>query len=289
MDDYRPISPKELERGYFLVTHRLLIKKIILISVIVLLAIFYAFLIFQAVSYFRAPSFDVSAQNITKNNFDWETFHKERAPQNLLIDKPEFISLGDRKYNLTVLIENPNTDWAIKSLDYHFVSQDEDTPTRKAFINPQEKRLLTLTGYESSKAVRNPELVISNIKWYRVDNTFPQIDIKLSNINFQAASRQTVDGVTSELPARVSWQAYNDSVYNFWEVGWQIALYNGDKLVAFNELNTKDFLSLSTRNLETVWLNGLPRVTKAVIFPIINKLDSGIFKYIYVEPTGDSR
>ena len=289
MDDYKPISQKELERGYFLVTHRLLIKKIILIGAISLLAIFYAFLIFQIINYFRSPSFDTAARQIQGNTFDWATYHNQRVPKNLSIGKPEFISLGERKYNITTLVENTNQDWAVDSLDYHFVSQGESTPTKTTFINPGEKRLLALTAYESDKAIRNPELVISNIKWYRIDNSFPQIDIKVSNITFAAASRETVEGVTSELPARVAWQAYNDSVYNFWEVGWQIALYNGDKLVALNEAKSKEFLALDTRDLETVWLNGLPRVTKAVIFPVLNKLDSGIFKDVYVEPTLENR
>lgn len=289
MDDYRPISQKELERGYFLVTHRLIIKKIALISAIVILIIFYAIIIWQFFNYLRSQSFNQVATSIDQSKIDWAAYHNSRAPQNLDLDKPTFISLGDRKYNIVALVANPNQNWAVKNLDYHFVSQGEATPTQTAFINPGETRLLAITGYDSDKAIRDPELVISDIEWYRIDSRFPQINIEVSGIAFQAASRQTVDGVTTQLPARVSWQAYNDSVYNFWEINWQVALYNGDKLVALNEPKTKDFLALERRDMETVWLGGLPRVTRAEVFPLINKLDSGIFKDIYVVPNSDRR
>ncbi|MFA6307906.1 MAG: hypothetical protein WC664_03660 [Patescibacteria group bacterium] len=289
MDDYKPISQKELERGYFIVTHRLLINKIVFGLVIFILIILYGALIVMTFNYFRGPSFNASALAIQNNTFDWSTYHNSRAPEEITISKPEFTSLGDRRYNITALVENKNKNWAVKSMDYHFVSQGESTPSKTAFINPDDKRLLALTAYQSDIAIRNPELVVSNLEWYRIDDTFPVINIDISNIVFHAASRETVDGVTSDLPARVSWQAYNDSVYNFWEIDWQVALYNGDKLVAINELKSKDFLALENRELETVWLNSLPRVTRSNIFPLLNKLDKSIFKDIYVTPKVENR
>ncbi|MFA6466286.1 MAG: hypothetical protein WCV71_00280 [Patescibacteria group bacterium] len=284
MDDYKPISQKELERGYFFVTHRLLIKKIIFLLSIFILVVFYGFLIFRSIKYFTGPSFSNLALEIQQNTFDFASYHNQRVPQNIILGQPEFISLGDRRYNIVALVENPNKDWAVKSIEYYFVSQGEPSPSKTTFINPGEKRLLTLTAYESNKAIRSPELVISKTEWYRVDNSFPQINIDITDITFQASSRETVDGVVSDLPARVLWRAYNDSVYNFWEVDWQVALYNSDKLVAINELKTKDFLALENRDLEAVWLTKLPRVTRAAVFPIINKLDSAIFKDIHVTP-----
>lgn len=289
MDDYKPISQKELDRGYFFVTHRLLIKKIIFAVAILILVIFYGALIFRTINYLSGTGFSNSALQIQQNTFDWATYHSQRVPQDISLGKPVFTSLGDRRYNLTALVENPNENWAIKSMDYHFISQGEATATKNTFINPREKRLLVLLAYKSDKAIRDLELVVSNIEWYRTDSSFPEINMEISNIKFQAATRQIVDGVTTDLPARVSWQAYNDSIYNFWEVDWQVALYNSDKLVAINELKTKDFLVLETRELETVWLTTLPRVTRAAISPLINKLASDIFKDIYVAPKVENR
>ena len=284
MDDYKPISQEELNRGYFFITHKLLIKKIVFILTILIFVIFYGVLIFKAINYFRGAGFSASARQIQQSNFDWRAYHSANAPQDIETSKVSFISLGDRRYNIVALVENSNTDWTVKSLDYHFVSQGEATPIKTAFINPAETRLLSLTAYESDKAIRNPELVISNIDWYRIYSSFPEINLEISNIKFQAASRETVDEVTIDLPSRVSWQAFNDSVYNFWEIDWQIALYNGNTLVAINELKAKDFVALETRNLETVWLNRLARVTRASVFPILNKLDKDIFKNVYADP-----
>lgn len=284
MDEYKPITQKELERGYFFVTHRLLIRKIAFGIAIFILVILYGVLIFNTVNYFRGGGYTESARTITESTFDWAAYHQARAPINLEISNPEFISLGDRRYNIAAMVRNPNDNWAVKSIDYHFVSQGEETPTRTTFINPGEEKLLALTAYQSDRPIRNPELVVSNTKWYRIDSTFPQINIEVSDIRYTAAIRETVGGVTTDLPARVSWTAYNDSVYNFWEVDWQVALYNGNALVGLNELKAKDFLALEERDLEVSWLVRLPRVTRAAVFPVINKLDSDNFKDIYVPP-----
>ena len=47
-----------------------------------------------------------------------------------------------------------------------------------------------------------------------------------------------------KLPARVVWQATNDSLFDFWQVPWQVAVYNQDRLVGVSELLVEDFKSL---------------------------------------------
>ncbi len=284
MDDYKPISQKELERGYFFVTHRLLLQKIILAIVILLLAILYVFAVWRGIAYFRGGSFGSLAAQIDEDTFDWASYHQKRAPQEIVIDDAQSISLGNKKYNLTAQVANPNNDWALSEVEYYFVVNGQATPTATTWLNPGEEKLFLLPAYEAPAGVTRLSLEISDKKWQRIDSNFINIDFEVANVQFHAATRQVVDNQTLELSARVSWQATNTSLLSFWDVGWQVALYNGDRLVAINQLTTHDFLGLEQRDLEVAWLNQLPRVTKAKVIPLFNKLDYDNIKDVEVEP-----
>lgn len=290
MDDYKPLSQSEIDRAYFFVSHRLLIKKIILIAFAVALAILYIILFFNLINFFRASSFEETARQIENSTFDWAAYHSDRAPQDIITASSQFISLGDRKYNLAVYAENPNDRWAAISVEYNFFSDGQLIASDISFLNPKERRLLPIIAKELDSPVRNLSVEIGDVEWQRIDNNFPSIEFDISNVAFQAASRQsTEDGDTIDLPSRVTWQAENLSLYNFWEVKWQVALFNSDRLVALQQVVSKDFLGLEKRNVEAVWLDVLPRVTRAEINMVLDKSDPSIYKDIYVAPSSDNR
>ncbi len=248
-----------------------------------LLAILYVVLIFNVVKYFRAGGFDEAALGISQN-YNWAAYHQARKPQSIVVASPQYFALGGQRYNLAALVENNNTDWAVPVLDYTFVVNGQEIDKQTTFLNPNEKKFLLVTGYLSDTGVGKIEVKINNVDWYRVDSDFPDINWDITEVKFQAATRQTVDGVSLDVPARVSWRAQNLSLYNFWEVAWQVGLFQGDRLIGVGQTNSRDFLSLESRDLELVWLGDVGRVTRTEIYPILNKLDSNNFKQIYVNP-----
>lgn len=287
MDDYKPLSKEELERGYFFLTHRDSFKKIFLWGAIVLLAVLYIILIFNVVKYFRSGSLNEAALGISQN-YNWAAYHQANKPQPIAVSASQYFALGGQRYTLAALVENKNANWAVRNLDYSFVVNGQELNSRQSFIGPSEKKFLLLTGYEASAGISKVEIKINHIDWYHIDNDLPEINWDIKDVQFQAATRQTVGDVTVDVPARVTWQAQNLSLYNFWEVAWQVGLFQGDRLVGVAEMNTRDFASLETRPLEVVWLNDLTRVTRTEVYPVVNKLDPDNFKKSYVEPKGSS-
>lgn len=287
MDDYKPLSKDELERGYFFLTHRDFFKKIFLWVAIGLLAILYAGLAFNVFRYLRAGSLDEAAMGISQN-YNWAAYHQANKPQAIVVASPQYFSLGGQRYNLAALVENNNANWAIKKLDYTFVVNGQDISSQTSFLNPSEKKFLLVTGYEARAGLSKLEVKINNIDWYRIDNNFPDVNWDIKDVKFQAATRQTVAGEAVDVPARVTWQAQNLSLYNFWEVAWQVGLFQGDRLIGVAQINARDFLSLETRAMELVWLGDLSRVTRTDVYPVLNKLDRNNFKQLYVESQGSS-
>lgn len=288
MQDYQPLDPKDLERSYFLLTHRDTIKKIfILLLGLVLLLILTLFTI-NFISFVRGGTLVNTAYQIGQS-YNWTAFHSSRQPQPLRNASPQFFSLGSGNYNLLAVVENPNSGWAIVSLDYSFVVNGQTLASQTAFLNPGQKRLLTRMSHREDRGISSLDIKIENIKWHRVENDVPEVAWEISEARFQPATRQTVNDQTFDVPARATWQARNFSLYHFWEVDWQVVLMSGDRIVGFNELKSRDFMSLEKRELEVAWLYDLPRVGTVEVYPILNSLDFSNFKNLQIDPSGGSR
>jgi len=286
MNDYQPLNSQDLEKGYFLLTHRQLIKKIIVGAALLVILIIYTVVVFNFIRFVRTGTFNAMSQ-AANWTYDWASYHQSRQPKGLDNSPAQFFSLGKTKYNLLAVISNPNEDWAVTQLDYTFIVNGQELEKQTAFINPAEKRLLTKMGYEARTNISKLEIKIDNIKWFRVENDLPDINFEIKEAKFFPATRQTVGADTFDVPARATWTAKNLSLFNFWNVTWQVALMSGSKIVAINELSTRDFLSLESRDLEIAWLNDLPRVGSLEVFPVLNKLDFDNFKDLRpaLEPT----
>lgn len=281
--DYKPLTSQELERGYWLLKHRDKIKKIGLVAGIGAVVLIYVSLGFSIVKYVSGSGFEELASKMP-SNYDWAAYHKQRAPKDLTIGTVQIISIGNNRYNLVALVQNPNADWLIPNLDYHFVVNGQALEAKTSFINAAENTALIYAAYESNNLVASATLNIDQIHWYRRDIQVPDIKWDVQDVSFQAVSREGTGDEAIVLPANVTWTAQNLSLKNFWQVNWQVILYSGERIVGVQEIVSQDFLSLETRDLRVVWLYNLPRVTEAVVLPHVSWLDTDNFKDIQVDP-----
>lgn len=280
MNDYQPLTPKELESGYFLLSHKETFKRVAFIVAAALTVLVYAAVIFYGIRLLQAPSFDSLAQNISQSAFDWTAYHQRSAPLSIVVSAPQYVSLGDRRYDLVAFVNNPNNDWAVSEFQYNFVINGENLPAQTSFLNPGEDRLIVRTGARFASAINNLQINMGTIKWRRFNNDTPVVNWDISNVKYQPVTRQSVDKKSFVVPPRVTWDARNMSLYDFWQVDWQIVVLSGDKVVGVKEYKTANFNSLQNRSLEVVWLGDLPRVTKTLVYPMLHWLDSDNFKAV---------
>lgn len=288
MNDYKPLTKKQLERGYFFLTHKALYRKIVFAISILILIILYIAIILGVINYIKGSSYQNLALNLN-NKEDWATIHSQRQPIPLEVSSTAVLPLGDKKYNLVAFVDNMNNDWSITEFDYTFIINNKPIEVGKTFLNPGEKRIILKIGYKSQEVVKNLDVQLDNIKWRRFDDSVPIINWRISDIKFYPVSRQTVGSDTEEIPAHVNWSAENLSLYNFWDIGFQIVLFSGSKIVGVQEINSSNFLSLEKRNFEVPWLDDLPRISKTDIYPVLNWLDYDNYKDLDIKPSGDSR
>ncbi len=279
MPDYKPLTPKEIERGYYFLNHRQQFIRLAYGLGIFVCLIIYSIFVYNLVIFFRYSSWQKLAANFVTAS-SWSAAHSQSQPKNLNIGLPRALLVGDGIYNLVAIVKNPNTDWLLPEFEYNFVVNGEDLPAKVSYLNSEDSVVLSSLGYRSNQAVKDVKLKINNYKWRRLSSDIKQIKWSINNINFKPLSREKVGDKTVVFPARASWQAKNLSLYDFWQVDWQVLLLNGENLVGFTEIPARDFNSLELRDMEAIFAYNLASVSRVEIIPRVNWFDRDNFKLI---------
>ncbi len=280
MVDYKPITEKDLEKGLFFLKHKLLLKRILLSLAFLILALIYLKFFFSLILYFRNTSF-YSLAKIIDTNYNYAAEHQKRAPSELDISDAQYLSIGNKKYNLVAYIENPNEDWAVAEFEYRFIINNKPLNTQKAFLNPGQSRFLITLAYEAQKPIKKIEVEIGNYYWRRYNNDTKVVDWSLTDISFNPLS--------TDLPAQAFWTAQNMSLFDLRKVIFQIALFNGQRLIAINEIQASDYLSLDKKELDSIFWYSLPRVTETQVLPLFNWLNNSDYMYLETDVSSGSR
>ncbi|NCC70766.1 ATP-binding protein, partial [bacterium] len=157
------------------------------------------------------------------------------SPKDLVIAVPKVIKTGNNQTDIGVLVSNVNSDWGIIKLTYQFLlAGGVVTPQQEAsFLPNEEKYLLALNVNTIGNTA---SLQIINLDWTRIKREDKRgLDIIISNENFTPASR--IDG--QDLGGQASWRVNNNSPQSYYDPGFIIILYSGNKEVGFNYIYIK--------------------------------------------------
>jgi len=276
-ENFTDLSNQDLERGYWWLQHKELINKIFLVFLILSLLSLYIWLAFAYLRYWQSGSWETYAQQLDSQQFNWAQYHQERVAKALKISSAQALATNGSLYNLVAAVENPNTDWSATKLTYRFVVNGQAQANKETFVLPVSNKFLLQLAYQAKTSIQSVQIEILETTWQRVGETDFNV-FTLNDPQYLGPNIQVVEDKKIDLPARVVWQATNDSLFDFWQVPWQVAVYNQDRLVGVSELLVEDFKSLETKDLEVVWLYDLPRITKVLVTPQLNIKDKNNIK-----------
>ncbi|MFA6305038.1 MAG: hypothetical protein WCV73_00845 [Patescibacteria group bacterium] len=271
MVDYQihDLSERQLKFGYWLLNYKDRLKKILLGFIIALGAIFWGLAIYGLVVYL---SFGASDQQIVlgivNNNIDWQSFRERNKPLDLVFSAPELIYTGKGNYDIVAQAYNPNTRRGMAKLTYQFIADNFTSATGTIVILPQQKVYLLSLANQTTGRLEAPQLSVLGLAWQRIGEQpqDPNLQpIGLDQINFTA-------GDLKERSA-VLFSARNNTLKNFWTVGFEAVLFNNNRIVGANIIFVNEFLSEETRNLEMSWFESLPAVTRVEIVPLVDIYD----------------
>ncbi|MEK7068116.1 MAG: hypothetical protein AAB956_03915 [Patescibacteria group bacterium] len=278
LKSYHPVEGPtnwQLDFGLWWVQHRVLLRRVLAGLIIVISAPLWAYSLYNWTDYlYQGILADKQlADNLVNTGGIPHSLVVSRGPANLTLGSANILSSSGASYDLASLVYNPNSNWYI-AFDYSFIIGGDKTAAQPEFILPQEKKYLVAflqTGARSAAAV-----ALDNIRWQRIAagefRDVPQLikehtDISVSDIRLASAS--SGGGLPLNL---VSFQARNNSPYNYWEADFYLLAQTGSNIIGINKYRLEKFYSGETRTVNIQWpayLGGAP----ITVTPSVNIFD----------------
>ncbi|PIY95569.1 MAG: hypothetical protein COY66_06455 [Candidatus Kerfeldbacteria bacterium CG_4_10_14_0_8_um_filter_42_10] len=279
------LSDKQLKIGIWWVTHKHQLKKWWVMMIAVGDVLLFLYLLFNIiVIIFTWNRFVSIPSEIATSHLNFRNYQLLNAPKNLQVISTKYIPVFGQanKYHLLAELKNPNEKWTIGSLDYHFNFSGKDQDIQHSFLLPQEQRFIIQYNVETTAAKPNLQLLIDHVGWQRIERPAEAPALKFDIRNIESSQIPLLDDkgkVISNYSTRVTAEVENKSVYNFWQVNFQVLLFRGNDPIALGEVKIEKFLALETRDLAVSWIESYPVVSKILIQPVVNVHDpDALFK-----------
>ncbi|MEA2064995.1 MAG: hypothetical protein U9O66_01705 [Patescibacteria group bacterium] len=283
MQDWQ-LSDFKLKIGYWFISNKIFLKRFFLFCLIISDVLLISLSGKRLIKYYTVERVELNKMmsEINLLTIDFKSYREKNKALNLQISELDVISLGNNRYNLIAKVVNPNLKkWVAEDVEYYFYSNGFQSEHKKSFILPGEKKFLTAFNIESDLAIRNPKLLISNIKWKMIkkkdiENFSKKIkeitDFQIKKINFSYLSDLQIKNSGNSINFLVK----NNTVYDYYEVGFFIITYNGPMITSANYLQLDDFMAGEEKKAEIVWQQTIPKPSQIIIKPEIDILNKNI-------------
>lgn len=279
------ITTKQLEIGLWYVEHKRQLRLALIGFLILIGAVSWVYTVYGFAYYLaRGMSQDeILAKQLVEASSIGHDYVLQVSAKELAVGPVEIIKSASEKYDLYVQLKNDNQRWWAE-FDYYFTASGRRTKKASGYILPMEVRYLMSLAQDFTGQPADAKLIMENIKWRRIDqHQIPawssyyksHLDISSSDIKFTPADLSLLSEKLNL--NQLSFNAVNNTAYNYWEVGFTILLYGGGNLLNINHYGLSDFMSGQKRQVELSWPGVIGRVDKVEIIPEINIMKDNIY------------
>lgn len=273
------LSEDKLKMGYWWVTHKVMVRKAFSVVLGIVGGLMLAYGGFGFLDWFFGSGVRERAEmgSMTKQWIDYGAFREAGAPKPLVIDDAVMLESGDKTYDFYSTVSNSNLRWWIE-LEYQFDAAGADIKPSKAYVLPGETKALYALGVKSDSRPGGPSITIINFAWHKVNPHMVQPDYATWA---QARLRFSIEDVVYAPPAatdqiaisRASFKVTNDTAYSYWNVGFFVTLYSGNRVAGINYVTISELRSGDERTVEASWFGELPSISRVEVAPEVNIFD----------------
>jgi len=273
------LTDKQLRHAKWYLRHKNRIHNIFILFLFILDIVLITIIIIQSVFYFRSKEEHlINMRGLTENKIDFLALREHFSPQSIVTDSLTIIRPDPRKsqYDFAITVFNPNPDWQA-TIEYYFSINELNPTLNLNFINPEERKYFFSLGVQIASEINDVQFLISNISWRRIrqqqDDSLSILDqliVEDVNLEYLQAENESL------ILPQISFKAKNNSVYDFWEPQFVIALERDLSLVGLNIFSVDSWRANEEKNLTFVWPL-IPKFTHIKIKPEINVLNPGVF------------
>ncbi len=280
------LSEKTLRYGYWFVTHKLLIKKIIIIIIILFDAVtigwsgwvWFSSYVLEVESDKQAAA--ENATSVLNSSF------RSGTASPLIIGNAQMFTVGD-KVDFSAEVKNPNVSYRA-DFTYRFIVGDKATAERTGFVLPNDGKDIMALG---EKVVGSPPTVvfeITNIAWKRVDRhqipdyqkfSSDRLNFNITDIKFvpEGTAAPTLSVVKTGATGKTTFTFKNNTGFGYKAIKFSILLYRGPALAAVNSITIADVRAGDTRLVEASWFQPLQAISDTRIIPEVDIMNDAVY------------
>lgn len=283
-EDAGGLSLRKLEIGLWLVRNRRNFASLLVgfLIVVIFLAWGSFFLNFGIYIFSGMPKDSQALSALVRGGIMSYGELSARKARDISVSNPVVVKTG-AKYDFLVKVKNPNLDH-FAHFDYAFDAGSGLYGRQSGFILPGQSKYLLALGETLPSPASRAKLVFDNIAWQRVDKK-EIIDWQLfaaDRLNIGTREEKFVPGQSSGLSEnvilnRLEFVAYNDTPYNYYELGFNIILLSNDTEIGAYRHRIDRFMSGLEKNVDLTLPYNIGNVTKIVIEPEIDITASDIY------------
>lgn len=194
---------------------------------------------------------------------------KKLSPQPLEFGKTQKVPARGDKYDILLTVKNRNQDWAVEQIRYTFTAGGQNLEPRETFILPKSEKPLMYFGARKKGAV---SLKVLGIKWKRIRDyslISYKDSIKIDEAIYTPSSSTKLEG-------EIKLTVFNDSPFDFWEVGLPIVLVdNRATPIGITYTTANQLKAQEKREISIGWHDDLiKRVRRVEVTPEVNLLNA---------------
>mgnify|MGYP005640239963 CR=1 FL=1 len=266
------MDQEQPQQWYYKVVYFFIAYQVVLGRLLVVLLILFNIIIWwiggvKIVNYLiTTDNYNKILSELTKDKINWKVYHEQHRPKQLKIISVDKIKVNNNKYDLIAKVHNPNINWLVKKINYAFMVDGYPLDWQNSFILPGRDKYLFHFSYFSHNVPRQIDLKIGQISWQKVKG------VNKTNIVDNIIIKDKTFSENKKI-SQVEFNALNNTPYGFWQIGWQIILYQGQRPIAINYVTSQGFLANENRQISVAWSESLPSPSKIEIIPEIDVFD----------------
>lgn len=273
------LEEDRLKWGYWWVTHKVQLRKVLIIGLVIFDVIFVAIGIFGFVDWFLLSGVKERSVigTLSQQNIDYTYFREKTRAHELSVESAMVLGSSQDSYDTLAKITNSNIQWRAE-FDYHFEVSGSVTPTKRGYILPGDSRWLYALGQKSETRPASAQLVLGNVMWKRVDlhDTQPdyatwaskRLNIVVSDVAYVGPQPQDAVAVS-----KAKFKVTNATGFGYFNMGFVVVLYSGTRITGVNRVAVSDIRAGEVKNVEATWFADLPVASKVEVLPEIDIFD----------------
>jgi len=271
----------QLKTAYWIFIHRPLFRKILVGIVIFINFLIWGFVVYQFSLYLIFwQAHQQTLKGLVEEKIDFLAYHQRIAATPLKVSNLLALPIGQtNRYDLLAEIENQNSYWGVRSLEYRFIWSTGKTDFYSGYILPQERKYLFILNQQSIQPIQNIQIEIKNIQWQRIKETTNLLLKIPSQIMVEDLTLSSVSSTKNPWLSliKLRFKIYNDSVYDLGSFRLNLLFYSGSQIIGVDQLTVKDLKNRSAEFFDLILSDYLSRVDRVKIIPDLNIFDPEIF------------